>query len=88
MAENPQQAQTDPVTGNSDATQFDFSKQWYYVRLADKISYEKDGHELDASIYWWHRNLAEKGYFATNRLASASGLVCAPVRRCHVPYAG
>ena len=66
MAENPQQAQTDPVTGNPDATQFDFSKQWYYVRLADKISYEKDGHELDASIYWWHRNLAEKGYFATN----------------------
>ncbi len=66
MANNPQQAQTDPDTGNPDATQLDFSKQWYYVRLADKVSYEKDGHELDASIYWWHRDLAENGYFATN----------------------
>ncbi len=66
MASNPKQAQTDPVTGNPDATQQDFSKQWYYARLADKISYEKDGHELDAAIYWWYRDLAEKGFFATN----------------------
>jgi iron complex outermembrane recepter protein len=66
MAANPKQAQTDPDTGSPDATQLDFSKQWYYARLADKISYEKDGHELDASIYWWHRDLTEKGFFATN----------------------
>ena len=44
----------------------DYSKQWYYVRLADKISYEKDGHELDAAIYWWHRELAEKGFYDPN----------------------
>jgi iron complex outermembrane receptor protein len=56
MADDPKQA--DP-----DAAPMDFSKQWYYVRLADKISYEKDGHELDASIYWWHRELKEKGFY-------------------------
>jgi hypothetical protein len=72
MANNPQQAQTDPDTGNPDATQLDFSKQWYYVRLADKVSYEKDGHELDASIYWWHRDLAENGYLRRMIMSRAS----------------
>ncbi|HTB84600.1 MAG TPA: TonB-dependent receptor [Candidatus Sulfotelmatobacter sp.] len=57
MQAGPQQA--DPL-----AAPQDYSKQWYYVRLADKISYERDGHELDASIYWWHRELLEKGFYA------------------------
>jgi iron complex outermembrane receptor protein len=66
MAEDPKQAQNEPTAPPgtpSQADQFDFNKQWYYVRLADKISYEKNGHELDASIYWWHRELKEKGFF-------------------------
>jgi iron complex outermembrane recepter protein len=58
--------QTDPRIADPLAAPQDYSKQWYYARLADKISYEKDGHELDASIYWWHRELAEKGFYATN----------------------
>ena len=56
MAANPKQA--DPS-----AAPLDFSKQWYYARLADKISYVNDGQELDASFYWWHRELKEKGFF-------------------------
>jgi iron complex outermembrane receptor protein len=56
MAANPQQ--DDP---NADI--FDYKKEWYYLRLADKISYENNGHELDASIYWWHRELKEDGYY-------------------------
>jgi iron complex outermembrane receptor protein len=56
MADDPKQA--DP-----DAAPMDFNKQWYYLRLADKMSYEKDGHELDASVYWWHRELLEKGFY-------------------------
>jgi iron complex outermembrane recepter protein len=66
MATNPRQAQTDPdaaTPASSQASQFDFSKQWYYMRLADKLSYVSDGHELDASVYWWHRELKEKGLF-------------------------
>jgi iron complex outermembrane receptor protein len=63
MNSDPQQAQTDPGTGDSQATDFDFNKQWYYGRLADKLSYENDGHELDATFYWWHRELRENGYF-------------------------
>ena len=66
MNTNPQQAQTDPTAPPgtpSQAEQFDFNKQWYYGRIADKLSYEKDGHELDATIYWWHRELQENGYF-------------------------
>jgi iron complex outermembrane receptor protein len=46
------------------AAPLDYSKQWYYVRLADKISYANNGHELDASsVYWWHRELLEEGFY-------------------------
>ncbi len=61
MAADPRQAQNEP--GSPDATLFDFKKQWYYGRIADKISYENDGQELDASVYWWHRELRENGYY-------------------------
>jgi iron complex outermembrane receptor protein len=61
MAADPRQAQNEP--GSPDATLFDFKKQWYYGRMADKISYENNGHELDASIYWWHRELKENGFY-------------------------
>jgi iron complex outermembrane receptor protein len=57
------QMQSDPQQADPLAAPQDYSKQWYYVRLADKISYEKDGHELDASVYWWHRELKEKGFY-------------------------
>ncbi|HEY4414536.1 MAG TPA: TonB-dependent receptor [Verrucomicrobiae bacterium] len=66
MAANPKQAQTDPTAppnSPSDAQTFDFNKQWYYLRLADKLSYVNDNHEWDASLYWWHRELKEKGAF-------------------------
>jgi iron complex outermembrane recepter protein len=57
------QMQTDPQQADSDAIPFDYRKQWYYGRLADKLSYKNDGHELDAAIYWWHRELRENGLF-------------------------
>jgi iron complex outermembrane receptor protein len=56
MQANPQQA--DPL-----AVPLDYNKEWYYLRLADKMSYENDGHELDATVYWWHRELKEKGFY-------------------------
>jgi iron complex outermembrane receptor protein len=57
------QMQADPQQADPLASPQDYSKQWYYVRLADKMSYEKDGQELDASVYWWHRELLEKGFY-------------------------
>lgn len=60
------QMQADPRQADPDAVPFDFNKQWYYGRIADKLSYEKDGQELDASIYWWHRELRENGFFDPN----------------------
>ena len=60
------QMQADPQQADPLAAPQDYSKQWYYVRLADKMSYEKDGQELDASIYWWHRELLEKGFYDPN----------------------
>jgi iron complex outermembrane receptor protein len=66
MQENPRQAQTDPDSVTNQAEEFDLKKQWYYGRLADKLSYENDGHELDATVYWWHRELRENGVFDPN----------------------
>jgi iron complex outermembrane receptor protein len=55
--------QNSPQSADPLAAPLDYSKQWYYVRLADKLTYERDGHQLDASIYWWHRELKEKGFY-------------------------
>jgi iron complex outermembrane receptor protein len=55
--------QNSPQSADPNAVPFDYLKQWYYVRLADRMSYEKYGHELDASVYWWHRELKEKGFY-------------------------
>ena len=68
MASNPRQSQTDPDDGTPSADQFDFNKQWYYGRLADKLTYERDGQEMDATFYYWHRALEEKGLYFTNDL--------------------
>jgi len=55
--------QNSPQSADPLAAPMDYSKQWYYVRLADKLSYERDGHQFDASVYWWHRELQEKGFY-------------------------
>ena len=55
--------QYSPQSADPLASPLDYSKQWYYVRLANKMTYEKNGHELDASIYWWHRELESKGFY-------------------------
>ena len=54
----------DPTTAQTNAVAQDWDKEWVYFRLADKISYVKDGHQLDAGVYWWHRDLETKGFFS------------------------
>jgi iron complex outermembrane receptor protein len=56
--------QRDPQQGDPNAAPLDYDKQWYYVRLADKLSYERAGQKLDAEVYWWHRELHENGYYS------------------------
>jgi len=58
-----EQMNSNPRQADPNAVPFDYRKQWYYGRIADKLSYEKDGHELDATFYWWHRELKENGFF-------------------------
>lgn len=58
------QMQVNPQQADPNAVPLDYQKQWCYGRLADKLSYQNDGHELDAAFYWWHRELKEKGFFS------------------------
>jgi iron complex outermembrane recepter protein len=62
MEQNPRQAE--PL-----AISQDWRKDWYYVRLADKLSYKASGEEADAGFYWWHRNSYEPNlYIADEQL--------------------
>lgn len=54
MEHNPRQV--DPLT-----TEQNLGKDWYYLRLADKVSFRADNEQADAGAYWWHRNLEERG---------------------------
>lgn len=63
-----EQMENNPRQADPDAVPFDYNKQWYYGRLADKLTYERDGQELEATIYYWHRALEEKGLYFTNDL--------------------
>jgi len=58
-----QQLNDDPQQANEDAIEQDFNKEWTFMRLADKISYRKDGYEFDAGLFWFHRNMDEQGFF-------------------------
>ncbi|HEX4264493.1 MAG TPA: TonB-dependent receptor [Verrucomicrobiae bacterium] len=56
LTANPRQAVPDNIAQ-------DANKGWYYLRLADKVSYKNDNEEADAGGYWWHRQLEERGLF-------------------------
>ena len=56
--------QNDPTKADPEATILDYKKQWYYMRVADKVTYENGGHEFDAGVYYWHRDLAENGFYS------------------------
>jgi iron complex outermembrane receptor protein len=44
----------------------DTSKQWSYLRLADKLTFKTDVEQADAGGYWWHRNLYERDLFTAD----------------------
>lgn len=61
-----EQMEKDPRQAEPGAAAQDLNKDWYYLRLADKISFKADGEQADAGVYWWHRNLLARGLFDTN----------------------
>ena len=57
------QMEDDPTQAVPENIAQDANKEWYYLRLADKVSYKTDAEEADFGGYWWHRNLLERGLF-------------------------
>jgi len=63
LEQNPKQ--TDPL-----AIPENWRKDWYYVRMADKLSYKSGPEEADAGVYWWHREAYEPNiYIPSNTLS-------------------
>ena len=63
---SPEQMQSNPGGTQDGATAEDFQKNWYYFRLADKLTYQAGGEEADAGVYWWHRNAYEPNFYSTD----------------------
>ncbi len=68
-----QQMEQDPQQAEPIAISEDFRKEWYYVRLADKMTYKADGEEADAGVYWWHRNANEPNLYIANSYLQGIG---------------
>jgi iron complex outermembrane receptor protein len=56
MMDNPRQA-------NEDAVEQNLSKEWQYLRLADKVTFKNEQQQFSAGAYWWHRNLIQRDLF-------------------------
>jgi iron complex outermembrane receptor protein len=61
-----QQMEQDPTQAGTNAIPENFRKDWYYLRVADKLSYQSGGEEADAGVYWWHRQAYEPNLYITN----------------------
>jgi len=57
------QMNQDPRQANPPSLDQNLGKEWYYVRLADKVSFKSEHEQADAGIYWWHRDLLDRGLF-------------------------
>jgi iron complex outermembrane receptor protein len=56
--------ENDPSQANPLAIAQDWSKEWSYVHLADKLSIRTDEIQFDASAFWFHRDLENRGFFS------------------------
>jgi len=66
MEQNPQPAEPVAISEN-------FRKDWNYLRLADKISFEAGGETADAGVYWWHRNAYEPNLYVQDEYYQGIG---------------
>ncbi|HUD45193.1 MAG TPA: TonB-dependent receptor [Candidatus Baltobacteraceae bacterium] len=68
-----QQMEQNPAQADSLAVPQDWRKDWYYFRLADKLSYKAGGEEADAGVYWWHREAYEPNIYIPSNTLSGIG---------------
>ena len=66
LEQNPKQ--TDPL-----AIPEDWRKDWYYIRLADKLAYKSGPEEASAGVYWWHRQAYEPNVYIPSNTLSGIG---------------
>jgi iron complex outermembrane recepter protein len=65
-----QQMEQNPSQADSLAVPQDWRKDWYYFRLADKLSYKQGPEEAEAGVYWWHREAYEPNIFIPSNTLS------------------
>ncbi len=73
MESNPRQVETTPGAPEANAITQDWRKDWYYFRLADKLSYKEGPEEADAGFYWWHRQAYEPNIFIPDNTLAGIG---------------
>jgi iron complex outermembrane recepter protein len=73
MESNPRQIETTPGAPEANAITQDWRKDWYYFRLADKLSYKQGPEEADAGVYWWHREAYEPNIYIPSNTLSGIG---------------
>jgi iron complex outermembrane receptor protein len=66
LEQNPRQAEPEAVAEN-------FRKDWYYLRLADKLAYAAGGETAEAGAYWWHRNAYEPNLYVPDEYYQGIG---------------
>jgi iron complex outermembrane recepter protein len=68
-----QQLEQNPAQADSLAVPQDWRKDWYYFRVADKLSYKQGPEEADAGVYWWHREAYEPNIYIPSNTLSGIG---------------
>jgi iron complex outermembrane receptor protein len=67
------QLESDPRQAVPENVAQDANKEWYYLRLADKVSYKTEAEEANFGGYWWHRDLLSKGLFDADNSEGIEG---------------
>ncbi|HTI72784.1 MAG TPA: TonB-dependent receptor [Candidatus Limnocylindria bacterium] len=57
------QLNNDPKYVDPESIEANLSKEWQYMRVADRVTYQQDNIKIDGGAYWWHRNLLSRGLF-------------------------
>ncbi len=68
-----EEMEADPRQVDPENVAQDTDKQWYYLRIADKVSFKTETEQADAGLYWWHRNLLERGLFDADNFDGIQG---------------
>jgi iron complex outermembrane receptor protein len=68
-----EQMNADPTQVDPEYIQQSANKEWYYFRVADKVSFKTERENAEAGVYWWHRNLLERDLFDEDNFDGIQG---------------